>query len=248
MRLFGLIGYPLTHSFSRGYFTGKFEREGLSDCRYENYPIERIGLFPDLIAGNPGLVGLNVTIPYKKQVMAYLDELDQEAGIVGAVNTIAIRKQNGVRRLLGYNTDVYGFRESLAPYTRPDFRNALVLGTGGASKAVAYVLAGMGMEVTFVSRSPGGRQQIPYSEVDREVILRNLVIVNTSPVGMYPDTGNCPDIPYEFITARHVLFDLIYNPEETVFLAMGKSHGATVINGLRMLYLQAERSWTIWNG
>ena len=247
MRLFGLIGYPLTHSFSKGYFAEKFEREGISDCRYDNYPLEHIDQFPGLITGNSQLAGLNVTIPYKKQVIAYLDELDTEADRVGAVNTVAFRNQAGITRLKGYNTDVYGFRESIAPYARPHFKKALVLGTGGSSKAVAYVLEGMGMEVTFVSRSPAGSNQISYAAIDRQMIQQNQVVVNASPVGMYPKTNEFPDIPYEFITPGHVLFDLIYNPAETVFMARGRIRGATVINGLSMLYLQAERSWTIWN-
>jgi shikimate dehydrogenase len=247
MKYFGLIGFPLSHSFSKGYFTKKFEREGIRDCQYDNYPLEHIGLLPELLSNTPGLVGLNVTIPYKKQVIAYLDELDAEAGRVGAVNTIAFLKRGGVRTLKGYNTDVFGFRMSISPFIKPHFRSAIILGTGGSSKAVSFVLESMGLDVSFVSRSPAGEKQISYDQLSREMISHTQVIINTSPVGMYPKTSDCPQIPYEFLTPDHVLFDLIYNPSETRFLARGKLQGAQIVNGLQMLHLQAVRSWEIWN-
>jgi shikimate dehydrogenase len=247
MRYFGLIGYPLSHSFSKKYFAEKFEGEGITGCRYENYPIEHIGLLPHLISENTGLAGLNVTIPYKQQVLPYLEIPDPEIAMIGAVNTIKIDRKGSRTRLFGYNTDVFGFRHSIAPFIRPHFRNALVLGTGGSSKAVTFVLEDIGLQVIRISRSPSGKGQISYKQVDRELIARVNVIVNTSPVGMYPDINSCPDIPYEFLTPDHVLFDLIYNPDETGFLAHGKHQGAQIINGLQMLHLQAERSWYIWN-
>ncbi len=248
MKYFGLIGFPLSHSFSKGYFTEKFAREGIRDCQYENYPIEHIGLLPELLADIPGLAGLNVTIPYKKQVIALLDELDDEAEQVGAVNTIAFIKQGGCSYLRGYNTDVFGFRMSISPLMRPHYRKAIILGTGGSSKAVAFVLESMGLEVSFVSRNPAGEKQISYAQLNQEMITHSQVIINTSPVGMYPKISDCPEIPYEFLTPDHLLFDLIYNPSETRFLERGKQRGAQIMNGLQMLHLQAERSWDIWNG
>jgi shikimate dehydrogenase len=247
MRHFGLIGYPLSHSFSKGFFTGKFEREGITDCRYENYPLEDISALPGLIAGDTKLEGLNVTIPYKEKVLPLLDGMDSEAREVGAVNTIRIERKGGLR-LTGFNTDVYGFRKSLEPLLEPGFKKALILGTGGASKAVAHVLRQLGMEVTWVSRSPGGSDRIAYADVSAALIAETPLIVNCSPLGMVPDTGTCPDLPYSALTPGHVLYDLIYNPEETRFLAHGRKQGAKTKNGLQMLHLQAEKSWEIWNG
>jgi shikimate dehydrogenase len=247
MRYFGLIGYPLSHSFSKQYFTDKFEREGIKNCQYDNYPIEHISLLPELVASKSGLAGLNVTIPYKEQVIQFLEMPDQDIACIGAVNTIKIIRQGNRNRLIGYNTDVYGFHHSISPYMQPHFRNALILGTGGSSKAVAYVLHNFGLHVIHVSRSPSREGQISYKEVSRELIEKSQVIVNASPVGMYPNINSFPDIPYEFLTPGHVLFDLIYNPAESRFLALGKQQGTQIINGLQMLHLQAERSWIIWN-
>jgi shikimate dehydrogenase len=246
MRHFGLIGYPLSHSFSKGYFADKFLREGIADCSYENFPISSISELSHLIAGDTCLAGLNVTIPYKEQVLSYLDEIDGEAQKVGAVNTLRIQR-NGKIRIKGYNTDVHGFRQSIGPMMKDHCRKALILGTGGASKAVAFVLAEMGLEVLWVSRNPVGSNHIPYSAVDENLISESHVIVNASPIGMYPNIQACPDIPYTAITPHHLLYDLIYNPEETQFLTLGKAQGAEIKNGLQMLYLQAERSWEIWN-
>ena len=247
MKCFGLIGFPLTHSFSVQYFSEKFERERIADCSYANYPIENIGLLPQLIAGNADLAGLNVTIPYKEQVIPYLDEVDDEIALIGAVNTLKITRYSGRIHLKGYNTDAYGFSASLKPYLKEHYRKALILGTGGASKAVAFVLAGLGFEIRYVSRNPRNNKQISYAELTPDIVRGARVIVNTSPVGMYPDVDSCPAIPYDALTPDHVLYDLVYNPPETRFMALGKKKGAKVINGLQMLHLQAERSWKIWN-
>jgi shikimate dehydrogenase len=247
MKCYGLIGFPLTHSFSQKYFTDKFEREGIIHCSYANYPIENIGFLPHLIAGNENLMGLNVTIPYKEQVIPYLDEVDDNIPLIGAVNTLKITRKSGKIHLKGYNTDVYGFSASLKPYLKEHYQKALILGTGGASKAAAFVLEGLGFEITWVSRNPKNDKQVSYARLTPELVAGARVIVNTSPLGMYPDTGSCPDIPYEAITPDHVLFDMIYNPPETKFMTLGGKQGAKVINGLKMLHLQAERSWKIWN-
>jgi shikimate dehydrogenase len=247
MRNFGLVGYPLSHSFSKQYFTEKFEREGITGCRYDNYSLQHIGLLPKLISDDRSLAGLNVTIPYKEQVRPFLDEMDDEAARIGAVNTIKISRNGDKLWLKGFNTDAYGFRQSVMPYLDRQCTGALILGTGGSSKAVAYVLREMGMEVIFVSRNPHGKDHIPYNKLDEQLIARSCLLVNTSPVGMYPDTNHCPEIPYWLITPRHILFDLIYNPAETLFLSKGRDRGARTINGLQMLHLQAEKSWSIWN-
>jgi shikimate dehydrogenase len=247
MRCFGLIGFPLSHSFSKKYFTEKFEREGIPDCRYESYPLENIGLLMPLIANNTDLLGLNVTIPYKENVMSLLDEIDAEAAKIAAVNTIRISRHIGKIWLKGFNTDVFGFRESISPFIPARaYKTAFILGTGGSSKAVAYVLNNMGMDVKFVSRNPKHEDHVSYGDLPK-LISPPSVIVNASPAGMFPRTDNCPDIPYELLTPNHILFDLVYNPPETLFLLKGKARGATIINGLQMLHLQAERSWEIWN-
>jgi len=246
MRCFGLIGFPLSHSFSEKYFSEKFEREGITDCRYDAYPIEHIHLLKTLISSNSDLSGINVTIPFKEQVISLLNEIDQEAAEIGAVNTIRIYRQGEITWLQGFNTDAYGFRNSIGPFIHKNYDKAFVLGTGGSSKAVTFVLKSMGMNVIFVSRNPRLENHISYNEF-RSLIKQPCVIVNASPVGMFPDINSCPDIPYEFLTPEHVLFDLVYNPEETLFLSKGKARGASIINGLQMLYLQAERSWEIWN-
>jgi len=247
MNTYGLIGFPLSHSFSSKYFSEKFEREGIVNCSYINFPIPDIGILPRLIAENENLKGLNVTIPYKEQVIPYLDEVDENIRSIGAVNTIKINRKGNHIHLNGYNTDVYGFETSLKPWLNEPQGYALILGTGGASKAVAYVLRSLGFDVTYVSRKPKNNDQISYTQITPEIIMRSGVIVNGSPVGMYPDINCCPDIPYEFLTAKHVLYDLIYNPPETLFLKKGREKGATTINGQLMLHLQAEKSWEIWN-
>jgi shikimate dehydrogenase len=247
MKLYGLIGFPLSHSFSAKYFAGKFAAENITDCSYQLFPIEKIEMLPDLIRSNPDLSGLNITIPYKEKVIPFLHDTDVSIKSVGAVNTIKIYRQNDDYRLKGFNTDVYGFTESLRPFLKPDIRKALVLGTGGAAKAVAYALGQLQIAVTWVSRNPSKSGHISYEMVSPLVMSEHKLIVNTSPAGMYPHQDTCPPIPYDLITADHILYDLVYNPEETLFLEKGKKKKATVISGLKMLYLQADKSWEIWN-
>lgn len=245
MRLFGLIGYPLSHSFSKKYFTEKFTRENISGCRYELFPLENIEQFPELIKTQTNLAGLNVTIPYKQLVIPYLDELDQAAAAVGAVNTIS--DING--KLKGYNSDVYGFELSLrnllaTKKKRPD--KALILGTGGAAKAVNFVLKKLNIEAKTVSRS-SDKGNFTYTDLNDKIIGEHLLIINTTPLGMSPNFNNLPLIPYPSVGPEHFLFDLVYNPAVTAFLEKGNIAGAATSNGLEMLYLQAEKAWDIWN-
>ncbi len=246
-QIFGLIGFPLGHSFSKGYFDKKFTNEGIQNRTYENFSLENIEQLPYLIAANPGLVGLNVTIPYKELVIPYLNEIDQEAAEVGAVNTIKFVRTSGKVELIGYNTDIIGFKNSLLKFWDNRDKKAIVFGSGGASKAVLYVLNSMGVEVIVVSRSKTGKGLINYNDLTPCLIKENKLIVNTTPLGMYPHIEEAPDIPYEYITSNHFLFDLIYNPDETKFLKMGRIKGAHTLNGLNMLVEQAEKSWEIWN-
>lgn len=244
--LYGLIGYPLGHSFSQEYFNQKFEAEHI-DARYVNFEIPEIEDFRRVVANNPNLAGLNVTIPYKQQVIDLLDEMDDEAAEIGAVNVIKfIRKPSGSLILKGYNSDCTGFRDSLAPMLAEDMTSALVLGTGGASRAVSYALRSLGIEVQPVSRSsrPG---VLTYEELSPEIMAAHKIIVNTTPLGMYPKVDVCPDIPYELLTPQHLCYDLLYNPDVTEFMRRSATAGAEVKNGLEMLLLQAFASWTIWN-
>jgi shikimate dehydrogenase len=247
MRKFGLIGFPLGHSFSKGYFTEKFKKENIIDCDYQNYPISQIDEFRQLIETNVELLGLNVTIPYKEQIIKYLDKLDPVAEKIGAVNTIKIERNSGEIQLIGYNTDYYGFEETLKPYLQPEHKKALILGTGGASKAVAYVLNSLNISYQYVSRKPVNKETLSYQEVNTELIKDFTVIINTSPLGMYPNADACPDLPYESINSNYILYDLIYNPEKTLFLQKGESKNAIIINGLPMLHFQADKAWKIWN-
>jgi len=248
MRLFALIGYPLGHSFSERYFTEKFEREGIPDARYELFPLEQISDLPVLLAKHHDLQGLNVTIPYKEAVLPYLQTLDETARAAGAVNCILVRDG----RLSGYNTDVYGFEKSLLNWQTAEGRrinkegHALILGTGGASKAVAYVLKKLGIDFQFVSRSPSGHNQIEYAKIPF-IINHSSFIINTTPLGMAPHTDQCPDLPYHQLGPQHFVYDLIYNPTETLLLCRAKAQGCAIQNGLAMLHLQAEKSWEIWN-
>lgn len=248
MKLFGLIGFPLGHSFSSGYFAKKFKKENISDCDYVNFPIETIEELPEVLMRNRNLIGMNVTIPYKEQVIPFLSELDEEAAKIGAVNTIKISRDPDNTRIhtKGYNTDVYGFSVSLKEIFHQDVKKALVLGTGGASKAILYSLESMGISISVVSRDPG-EGQLAYGDLNKEIMQEHLLIVNTSPVGTYPEINRAPDIPYEFIGSSHILHDLVYNPEETLFMKKGKERGARVKNGYQMLVEQAEKSWEIWN-
>lgn len=245
METYGLVGYPLGHSFSRNFFNEKFSNEHI-DAEYVNFEIPSINLFPDIIAKNPGLRGLNVTIPYKEKVIPYLDELSEEARAIGAVNVIRVGHRHGTPHLKGFNSDVIGFTRSLEPLLRPWHRKALILGTGGASKAVLYGLKKFGIETMHVSRTPR-EGMLSYPQLTPQIMDEYTVIVNCSPVGMYPHTEECPDIPYEYADARHLLFDLIYNPEETMFMRKGRERGATVKNGLEMLMLQARAGWDFWH-
>lgn len=241
-RTFGLIGYPLSHSFSKGYFTEKFAKENIRDTVYELFPIDTIEKFSELISSQPGLRGLNVTIPYKEAVIPYLSSLDEGAAEIGAVNTIVLSGSTAK----GYNTDVYGFEISFRKHLQSHHRNALVLGTGGASKAVIYALKQLGISYQYVSRNRE-EGKWSYEDITPEVLADYQVIINTTPVGMYPRVEDLPPLPYEALTKDHYLYDLVYNPETTAFLQKGKEKGAVTENGLEMLHLQAEKAWEIWN-
>ena len=245
-RLYGLIGYPLTHSFSKNYFDKKFEFEHITGIEYRNFPLSQISNLPGLIRDNTNLYGLNITIPYKETVIPLLDELDFEAEKVGAVNTIKVVREKGSIFLKGFNTDVYGFRRTLLEKWNQKCNKALILGSGGASKAVCYVLSELGIRTMVVSRKKKGDNFISYKELTRSHIQESLLIVNTTPMGMFPDIDEYPPIPYEYLLEKHFLYDLIYNPEITKFLAFGKERGAFTMNGYKMLVEQAERSWSIW--
>lgn len=246
MDKYGLLGYPLKHSFSRQFFTEKFEREGM-DAQYVNFEIPDIQLLPGILKEENNLKGLNVTIPYKEQVMQFLDEISPEAKAIGAVNVIRVRRNGDKIHLKGFNSDIIGFKESLKPFLKPQHRKALILGTGGASKAVKVGLEQLGLETLYVSRS-AGNGKITYAQVDGELLKEYKVIVNCTPCGMFPHTDECPALPYDRITPEHLLYDLIYNPEETEFLKKGKQQGAATKNGLEMLHLQAVAGWNFWNG
>jgi len=242
MKVFGLIGYPLSHSFSKGFFAEKFQKEGINDCIYENFSLEDISQFPALLEQQPDLRGLNVTIPYKEAVLPWLDELSPAAEQIKAVNCIQFHE--GIR--IGFNTDVMGFKRSLQPLLKPHHTNALVLGTGGAAKAVMFVLQELNIPYTVVSRRAHDGV-ITYNMLDKDIMTAHTIIINTSPLGMYPQVDAAPPIPYELITKHHLLYDLIYNPAETLFLKQGAAKGAAIKNGHEMLVLQAEASWDIWN-
>lgn len=256
MTTYGLIGYPLGHSFSRKFFTEKFEKEGI-DAQYLNFEIPSIEEFPKIIESHPDLRGLNVTIPYKQQVMQYLDDISPEAKAIGAVNVVKVSPQlstvnsklstlNAKPKLTGYNSDVIGFVNSIRPLLKPHHQKALILGTGGASKAIHYGLTEkLGLETLFVSRT-AREGMITYDDIDASVLKEYEVIVNCSPVGMYPHVDECPALPYEVMNENHLLYDLVYNPLETLFMKKGAAQGATVKNGLEMLYLQAIASWEFW--
>ncbi|MDX1277982.1 shikimate dehydrogenase [Oceanihabitans sediminis] len=244
MRKFGLIGKNISYSFSENYFTEKFRTEKIADTTYHTYDLDTISELPKLLKKNKQLKGLNVTIPYKEQVVPYLDEINKQARKIGAINTIKITKKG---KLKGYNTDYYGFKQSLLPHLKPHHTSALILGTGGASKAVAYALKKLGIKYFYVSRNISEKETFTYQSLSKFAIQKNTIIINCTPLGTYPNIDACPDIPYQEITEKHLLFDLIYNPEETKFLQFGKQKKATTINGLRMLQLQADKSWQIWN-
>lgn len=244
MKQFGLIGHPLNHSFSQNYFNKKFQLENINDCVFELFPIDHVAQIKDLIASNPMLVGLAVTIPYKESVIPFLTDLHEKAKAVKAVNCIKINANEWI----GYNTDIIGFERSFIPLLKNHHTKALVLGTGGAAKAVAYVLENLGISVTFVSRFPQNQSgQLSYAQISPAIINEHTIIVNATPIGMTPQIEASPLNDYKGIGSQHYLFDLIYNPSETIFLQEGKKRGAIVKNGLEMLVIQAEENWKIWN-
>lgn len=246
MDKYGLIGYPLKHSFSIGYFNEKFRSENI-DAEYVNFEIPQINDFPEVIESNSDLCGLNVTIPYKEQVIPFLDELDPDTAKIGAVNVIKIIRSKGKVKLVGYNSDIIGFTQSIHPLLLPHHKKALILGTGGASKAVFHGLKNLGIECTFVSRTRQSNDVLLYNELTPDIMETHTVIVNCTPVGMYPKADFCPDIPYELLTPNHLLYDLLYNPNVTLFMKKGEEKGAVTKNGLEMLLLQAFAAWEIWN-
>jgi shikimate dehydrogenase len=247
MKKLGLIGYPLGHSFSKKYFTEKFVNESVKDYSYNNYPIQSTDELHGLLEREKELIGLNVTIPYKQEVIKFLNEMDETAREIGAVNTIKINRKENTISMKGYNTDAFGFEKPLLEVL--DLQKSykgIILGTGGASKAVAYIFQKNSIGYIYVSRTPKKENQISYSELTPELLSEHRIIVNTSPLGMYPGVNNKPDIPYDAIGSNHILYDLIYNPLVTAFLKEGQKRNAKTINGLTMLHLQAEKAWEIW--
>ena len=249
MKTFGLIGHRLGYSFSRNFFTEKFQRENLADHEYVNFELDNIKEFPGIFEQGTTICGLNCTIPYKQQIMQYLDEIDAEAAQVGAVNTVKITSKEGRRFLKGFNTDIYGFENSLTPMLDEKHKKALILGTGGASKAIKHILHKSGIDfVSATIEEHMFEKEIRYHQIDEQILKECLIVIQATPVGTFPNVDQCPDIPYQYLSADHVCFDLVYNPEETMFLKKAKSQGAKTKNGLEMLHLQALKAWEIWNG
>lgn len=243
MKTYGLIGFPLTHSFSQKYFTHKFQKEGIRDCKYEVYPIGTVGEIKNLIKSNPNLKGLNVTIPYKQSVIGYLDHSDKIPAGLKACNCVKVNEG----KTTGYNTDITGFEQSLLPNLEQHHTSALVLGNGGAAEAVKFVLKKLKLNYKIVSREIYHDTDLTYHDLTESVIDESKLIINTTPLGTFPGIYDCPDIPYQFLTSHHFLYDLVYNPEKTLFLQKGEALGAATKNGYEMLVLQAEESWRIWN-
>lgn len=241
--VFGLLGRNISYSFSRKYFSEKFKNLGIKNNVYKNFDIKSIEDFPSVLKNTKYLKGLNVTTPYKQEVFKYLDKIDKTARKIGAVNTIKITKKGNLK---GYNTDAFGFENSLMPLLKKHHTRALILGTGGASMAVAFVLKKNGIKFKFVSRNPKKKKEISYDDLSREVMMKHLIIVNCTPLGTSPNIEKSPNIPYQYLAEQHVLYDLIYNPSKTTFLSHGEAKGAMIKNGLEMLELQAEESWKIW--
>ena len=241
--IFGLLGKNISYSFSRGYFTEKFKKLNLNTNKYLNFDIPSIQDFP-LILKDKSIKGCNVTIPYKEEIIPFLDKLDKTAKKIGAVNTIKITKKGNLK---GYNSDVVGFENSIKPLLKKHHKRALILGTGGASKAVAFALKKNNIKYRLVSRKPSGKKEISYEDLTENLMSKYQIIINCTPIGTSPDIHKSPNIPYQFLTDKHLLFDLIYNPEITAFLSKGKEKGAIIKNGYEMLALQAEESWRIWN-
>ena len=244
MKTYGTIGYPLTHSFSRQYFNEKIEKEGIPDSAYYSFPLITIEEFPSLLKNTPSLLGLAVTIPYKEKVLKYVTHLSEEVIQIGAANCIKVRGN----ALTAYNTGIIGFEKSFIKKLRSHQKKALVLGTGGASKAVQYVLNKLGIDFLIVSRNEkAGEGFIQYNQITADIIMDYHIIVNATPLGMSPAEDTCPNLPYQLLTAAHYLFDLVYKPVKTLFLQKGEKQGATIINGFEMLIIQAEENWTRWN-
>lgn len=244
-KLYGLIGKGISYSFSRSYFTEKFRNLELNDYRYVNFDLQNLDQFKKVVASQLDQIGgLNVTIPYKEQIIPYLDEVDPEALQIGAVNTIKVLPAG---KLKGYNTDVFGFQASLSKVLSPKHESALILGTGGASKAVAFVLEKLGLSYRYVSRKKSGKDVLAYADLDELTLQSHLVIVNCTPLGTFPEVEKKPDLPYEYLGPEHLFFDLIYNPAKTAFLREGEKRGAKILNGSEMLKQQADRAWVIWN-
>lgn len=243
--LYGLVGRRLSHSFSRDFFNRKFESENI-DAKYVNFELDSVDELPAIIAANPNLKGFNVTIPYKRDVMRYLDDIDPRAAKIGAVNVVRIDRDGSHTRLIGYNSDVIGFSKSIAPLLNDSHRRALILGTGGASQAVAEGLRGLGLEFTFVSRTPSAGE-LGYDALDKRTMSKHTVVVNTTPLGMYPNVDSYPPIPYDLLSPGHLCYDLTYNPENTKFMKECAVRGAVTKNGLEMLLLQALESWEMWH-
>lgn len=248
MKTFGLIGYRLGHSFSRNFFTEKFSNEKLSDHEYVNFELDTIDEFPAIFDRGITISGLNCTIPYKQQIMRFLDDIDPEAAQIGAVNTVKIIDQNGKRILKGFNTDLYGFEHSLRPMLEEKHQKALILGTGGASKAIRFLFDRMGIDyLSATTKEELQEKEISYNQLTQDLMNEYLIVINATPLGTFPKIDACPDIPYQYVSPNHVLYDLVYNPAETLFLKKGKEKGAQIKNGLEMLHLQALKSWEIWN-
>ncbi|MDR0682565.1 MAG: shikimate dehydrogenase [Dysgonamonadaceae bacterium] len=247
MDQYGLIGYPLRHSSSMGFFNDKFEAEKI-DAEYLNFEIPSIEEFEAILKNHPDLKGLNVTIPYKEQVIPYLGQMSENAKSIGAVNVIKIDRIKGKIKLTGFNSDIIGFQGSIEPMLENHHQRALILGTGGSAKAIFYGLKHLDIIPSFVSREKKAENILNYNELTPEIIHSNTIIVNCTPVGMWPRVDECPNIPYEWITEKHLLYDLLYNPDETLFMKLGKERGAKVKNGLEMLLLQAFASWDFWHG
>ncbi|MCE3282264.1 MAG: shikimate dehydrogenase [Chitinophagaceae bacterium] len=244
MRLYGLIGFPLTHSFSKKYFDDKFLREGLRDCSFENFPLKNIEEVKELLTAHANLKGFAVTIPYKKKIIRLLDEGTKDVRQMVACNCVKLK--NG--KLYGHNTDIIGFERSFTRHLQTHHNKALILGTGGGAEAVAYVFRKLQISYLMVSRGTDDKNAISYQSIDRSLLEEHTILVNCTPVGTFPDIDQSPPIPYEYIGPHHYLFDLVYNPAETDFMKKGRTNGATVINGYEMLVVQAEENWKIWNG
>ncbi|MDR2085559.1 MAG: shikimate dehydrogenase [Dysgonamonadaceae bacterium] len=247
MDQYGLIGNPLKHSFSQGFFNDKFREENI-DAQYINFEIPFIREVTSIIKNNPSLKGLNVTIPYKEQIIPFLDRLSENARLIGAVNVIKIDRNKGKIKLTGFNSDIIGFKESIEPLLQAHHKQALILGTGGAAKAVYYGLKQLGIVTTYVSRAKKSVNILNYEDLSKEIIEANTIIVNCTPIGMWPKVDESPNIPYQWLNEQHLLYDLLYNPDVTLFMKKGAGQGATVKNGLEMLLLQAFAGWEFWQG